>query len=165
MLKFFDSEEQPDYVDTRMGEDDVVVEMKAVKMGWLSEEDLVTQKSAAKDQNKSGGTANQDKSAKDTEAGEQQQLLANESNRSLNTLSDVDFQIKRGKLIAVVGPVGSGKSSLLNGLLGELILKEGSVRVHGSVAYCDQRAWILNATIKDNILFGVPYEKERFDRA
>jgi ABC-type multidrug transport system fused ATPase/permease subunit len=77
----------------------------------------------------------------------------------------VNLQIKRGKLVAVVGHVGSGKSSLLNGLLGELILKEGSVRVHGSVAYCDQRAWILNATIKDNILFGLPYEKERFERA
>ena len=104
-------------------------------------------------------------SAKDIEAGERHALPPNESNRSINTLSDVNLQIKREKLVAVVGPVGSGKSSLLNGLLGELILKEGSVRVNGIVAYCDQRAWILNATIKDNILFGLPYEKERFERA
>jgi ABC-type multidrug transport system fused ATPase/permease subunit len=85
-------------------------------------------------------------------------------NRSCYTLEGVTFSVKKGQLIAVVGPVGSGKSSLLSGLLGEMNLQEGKVRVAGSVAYCDQRPWILNTTVKENILFGLDYDEVRFDR-
>ena len=83
-------------------------------------------------------------------------------NRSLQTLVNLDLVIKKGQLVAVVGPVGSGKSSLLNSLLGELHLHSGSVMVRGQVAYCDQRPWMLNATVKDNILFGLPYNSSKF---
>jgi ABC-type multidrug transport system fused ATPase/permease subunit len=85
-------------------------------------------------------------------------------NRSCYTLEGVTFSVKKGQLIAVVGAVGSGKSSLLSGLLGEMNLLEGKVRVAGSVAYCDQRPWILNTTVKENILFGLDYDEVRFDR-
>uniref|UniRef100_A0A673I337 Multidrug resistance-associated protein 1 n=1 Tax=Sinocyclocheilus rhinocerous TaxID=307959 RepID=A0A673I337_9TELE len=60
----------------------------------------------------------------------------------------------QGALVAVVGHVGSGKSSLLSALLGEMQKQEGSVSIKGSVAYVPQQAWIQNATLKDNILFG-----------
>jgi ABC-type multidrug transport system fused ATPase/permease subunit len=89
----------------------------------------------------------------------------NEVNRSIHTLVDVSFSIKKGELVAVVGSVGSGKSSLLNGLLGEMLLQSGQVRVHGSIAYCDQRPWILNDTVQGNVLFGQPYDEARFDAA
>uniref|UniRef100_A0A8C1FTC2 Multidrug resistance-associated protein 1 n=1 Tax=Cyprinus carpio carpio TaxID=630221 RepID=A0A8C1FTC2_CYPCA len=59
-----------------------------------------------------------------------------------------------GALVAVVGHVGSGKSSLLSALLGEMQKQEGYVSIKGSVAYVPQQAWIQNATLKDNILFG-----------
>uniref|UniRef100_A0A8C9ZRY3 Multidrug resistance-associated protein 1 n=1 Tax=Sander lucioperca TaxID=283035 RepID=A0A8C9ZRY3_SANLU len=62
--------------------------------------------------------------------------------------------IPEGSLVAVVGHVGSGKSSLLSALLGEMEKLEGSVAVKGSVAYVSQQAWIQNSTLKDNILFG-----------
>jgi ABC-type multidrug transport system fused ATPase/permease subunit len=88
-----------------------------------------------------------------------------EVNRSIHTLVDVSFSIKKGELVAVVGSVGSGKSSLLNGLLGEMLLQSGQVRVHGSIAYCDQRPWILNDTVQGNVLFGQPYDEARFDAA
>ena len=89
----------------------------------------------------------------DLEAKEKKQMNEIESaddgvNRSLYTLQDVSFSVKKGQLIAVVGAVGSGKSSLLSGLLGEMNLQSGSVRMAGSVAYCDQRPWILNTTVK-----------------
>ena len=58
-------------------------------------------------------------------------------NRSVNTIMDCSFSVRKGQLIAVVGGVGSGKSSLLSALLGELNLLFGSVRLSGSVAYCD----------------------------
>ena len=86
-------------------------------------------------------------------------------NRSVHTLIDIDFTVNKGELVAVVGPVGCGKSSLLNGLLGEMILNSGKVRVAGSVAYCDQRAWILNDSVMNNILFGLPYNEAKFDAA
>ena len=73
-------------------------------------------------------------------------------NRSYYTLMDVSFRVKKGQLIAVVGSVGSGKSSLLSGLLGEMQLQQGKVRVCGKIAYCDQRPWIMNTTGKHIIL-------------
>ncbi|KAJ4932488.1 hypothetical protein JOQ06_010909, partial [Pogonophryne albipinna] len=62
--------------------------------------------------------------------------------------------IPDGSLVAVVGHVGSGKSSLLSALLGEMDKLEGAVAVKGSVAYVPQQAWIQNSTLKDNIMFG-----------
>uniref|UniRef100_A0A8C5H211 ABC-type glutathione-S-conjugate transporter n=1 Tax=Gouania willdenowi TaxID=441366 RepID=A0A8C5H211_GOUWI len=62
--------------------------------------------------------------------------------------------VPRGSLVAVVGHVGSGKSSLLSAMLGETEKRSGQVTVKGSVAYVPQQAWIQNATVQDNIVFG-----------
>uniref|UniRef100_A0A4W5KT46 ABC-type glutathione-S-conjugate transporter n=1 Tax=Hucho hucho TaxID=62062 RepID=A0A4W5KT46_9TELE len=67
-----------------------------------------------------------------------------------------------GKLVAVVGVVGSGKSSLISAMLGEMHSAKGFVNVQGSVALVPQQAWIQNATLRDNILFGYPLEDSRF---
>ncbi|KAJ7104127.1 P-loop containing nucleoside triphosphate hydrolase protein [Mycena belliarum] len=80
-------------------------------------------------------------------------------------LKDVNLSIPRGRLCAVVGPVGSGKSSLLQALIGEMRRTAGSVEFGGSVGYCPQSAWIQNATIRENICFGRPYEPERYWKA
>lgn len=63
------------------------------------------------------------------------------------SLKDVNLEIPRGRLCAIVGPVGSGKSSLLSGLLGEMKQLAGTVVFGGSVAYCSQIAWIQNASV------------------
>lgn len=69
------------------------------------------------------------------------------------------------KICIVLGKVGSGKSSLLSGLLGEMHkLNEGHVNVNGSTAYVPQQAWIQNATLRDNILFGVDYDERLYDK-
>lgn len=86
-------------------------------------------------------------------------------NRSASTLMDVSLTIKQGQLVAVVGTVGSGKSSFLSAILGEMHCQEGSVSLFGSVAYCEQRPWILNATVLENILFGDPLIPARLDAA
>ncbi|XP_043350056.1 multidrug resistance-associated protein 1 isoform X3 [Dermochelys coriacea] len=70
------------------------------------------------------------------------------------SLNDINFIVPEGSLIAIVGQVGCGKSSLLSALLGEMDKKEGYVAVKGSVAYVPQQAWIQNAALKDNIIFG-----------
>ncbi|KAI1300362.1 Canalicular multispecific organic anion transporter 2 [Mortierella claussenii] len=77
-------------------------------------------------------------------------------------LHNVSFIIKRGSLTAVIGRVGEGKSSLVEALLGEMYKYSGSVRAYGSVAYVAQTAWILNDTVRNNIMFGRVYNKERY---
>ncbi|VFQ65154.1 unnamed protein product [Cuscuta campestris] len=80
-------------------------------------------------------------------------------------LRDINFQVRKGELAAIVGTVGSGKSSLLASVLGELHKSSGEVRVCGSTAYVAQTSWIQNATIQDNILFGSPMDRERYKKA
>lgn len=75
----------------------------------------------------------------------------------------IDIRIRRGQLAAIVGPVGSGKSSLLAALIGELKCVRGEVIFGGTVAYCPQQAWIQNATVRDNILFGSPFDGPRYE--
>ena len=72
------------------------------------------------------------------------------------TLSNISLKIPSGSLVGVVGPVGSGKSSLLAALAGEMETVEGSCSVDTSkgVAYCAQVPWVLNATLRDNVTFG-----------
>jgi ABC-type multidrug transport system fused ATPase/permease subunit len=80
-------------------------------------------------------------------------------------MTDVNIKVQHGKLCAVVGPVGSGKSTLCSSILNEAVLGEGSnVVLNGNVAYVAQTAWILNKTVRDNILFGLPYDEERYNR-
>ncbi|CAG0905809.1 unnamed protein product, partial [Darwinula stevensoni] len=69
-------------------------------------------------------------------------------------LTDLHMEIPMGKLVAVVGQVGSGKSSLLSAFLGDMEKVSGLVHVKGEVAYVPQEAWIRNATLKSNVLFG-----------
>ncbi|CAL9687902.1 unnamed protein product [Knipowitschia caucasica] len=79
-------------------------------------------------------------------------------------LRNVSIDIKPGKLVAVVGAVGSGKSSLISALLGEMHKKKGFINIKGSLAYVPQQAWIQNATLRDNIVFGSDYDKAQFQR-
>ncbi|KAG2129053.1 ABC protein [Suillus bovinus] len=79
-------------------------------------------------------------------------------------VKNVTMTISRGQLVAVVGPVGSGKSSLLQGLLGEMRKVSGHVSFGGRVGYCPQIAWIQNATLRDNITFGQPFEEDKYWR-
>ena len=77
-------------------------------------------------------------------------------------LKDVNLEIPRNCFIAVVGEIGSGKSSLLSALFGEMRRTEGKVMFGGSSASCSQVPWICNATVRENILFGRPFDEERY---
>ncbi|KAK2865713.1 hypothetical protein Q7C36_001769 [Tachysurus vachellii] len=82
---------------------------------------------------------------------------------SESVLKNVSLDVKPGRLVAVVGAVGSGKSSLISALLGEMHNLSGSVHIKGSVAYVPQQAWIQNATLKDNILFGSDEDDQKLE--
>lgn len=81
------------------------------------------------------------------------------------TVTEFDFSVEKGEVMAICGPVGSGKSTLLNGILDEAeVLGESSVIKNGKLSYVPQTPFILNQTLRDNILFGLPYDKDRYER-
>lgn len=83
---------------------------------------------------------------------------------SKDVLKDINFSSRKGELTCVVGRVGSGKSSLLQSILGDLWKIEGNVRVQGTIAYVAQQPWIMNATVKENIIFGHRYESNFYEQ-
>uniref|UniRef100_A0A8C3KV64 ABC-type glutathione-S-conjugate transporter n=1 Tax=Calidris pygmaea TaxID=425635 RepID=A0A8C3KV64_9CHAR len=84
--------------------------------------------------------------------------------KRLPFLSRIDLTVPQGSLLAVVGQVGAGKSSLLSALLGELEKTDGCVTMKGIAAYVPQQAWIQNASVEDNILFGKEMDETWFNR-
>ncbi|KAF9928278.1 hypothetical protein FBU30_002500 [Linnemannia zychae] len=87
-----------------------------------------------------------------------------EESVTVNYLDKINLKIPRGSLIAVVGPVGSGKSSLLQAMIGNMTLTDGRIIRGTNISYASQTAWIQNATIRDNILFDTPLDEERYHR-
>nr|XP_008197283.1 PREDICTED: multidrug resistance-associated protein 1 isoform X1 [Tribolium castaneum]XP_008197292.1 PREDICTED: multidrug resistance-associated protein 1 isoform X1 [Tribolium castaneum] len=79
-------------------------------------------------------------------------------------LKNINIRIEKKSLCAVVGSVGSGKSSLLSAFLGEMDKTSGRVNTVGTIAYVSQQAWIQNATLRDNILFGKSFDKSLYDK-
>ncbi|XP_073846051.1 multidrug resistance protein 5 isoform X1 [Musca autumnalis] len=78
------------------------------------------------------------------------------------TLENIDLKIKPRTLVAVIGPVGSGKSSLIQAILGELPAESGSVNVSGTLSYASQEPWLFTGTVRQNILFGLPMDRQRY---
>nr|POE55389.1 abc transporter c family member 8 [Quercus suber] len=81
------------------------------------------------------------------------------------TLRDVNLEIRCGQKVAVCGPVGAGKSSLLYAVLEEIPKISGTVNAFGSIAYVSQTSWIQGGTIRDNILYGKPMDKTKYEKA
>nr|CAD7403346.1 unnamed protein product [Timema cristinae] len=80
-----------------------------------------------------------------------------------NTLQNIDIQVEAGQLISVIGSVGSGKTSLLQVLLGELPLSKGTCFLKGKLSYACQDSWVFGSTIRQNIVFGSPFDQKRYD--
>ncbi|GAV52773.1 hypothetical protein ZYGR_0AI00550 [Zygosaccharomyces rouxii] len=82
---------------------------------------------------------------------------------SFKGFHELNFDIKKGEFIIVTGPIGTGKTSLLSAMAGFMARTGGSVEVNGRLLSCGY-PWIQNATVRDNIIFGSPYEKEKYRR-
>ncbi|KAJ3366325.1 Multidrug resistance-associated protein 1, partial [Kappamyces sp. JEL0680] len=77
------------------------------------------------------------------------------------SLRATELNLDKGILVGISGKVGAGKSSLLAGLLGEMTLLSGHVKLNGRVAYCPQEPWIMKGSVQDNIIFGLPLDSNR----
>ncbi|VVC32361.1 ABC transporter type 1, transmembrane domain,ABC transporter-like,P-loop containing nucleoside triphosphate [Cinara cedri] len=83
-------------------------------------------------------------------------------NQSENSLNNINLTVRPGRLVAIIGPVGAGKSSLFQAILQELPLSKGNISIRGVVSYASQESWLFNASVQQNILFGSPMNKERY---
>ncbi|EAA08388.5 AGAP003221-PA [Anopheles gambiae str. PEST] len=93
---------------------------------------------------------------------ELQNVTASWEETTDKTLKDISVKIEPGRLLAVIGPVGAGKSSLLQMLLGELPIQNGTATINGDVSYGSQEPWLFTGTVRNNILFGLPYDRHRY---
>ncbi|XP_071455801.1 probable multidrug resistance-associated protein lethal(2)03659 [Hetaerina americana] len=78
------------------------------------------------------------------------------------TLSSINLNVKHGTLLGIIGSVGSGKSSLLQAILGEMPTTSGTMQIKGHVSYASQEPWVFGGTIRQNILFGNKYDERRY---
>ncbi|KAF9194091.1 hypothetical protein BGZ51_001070 [Haplosporangium sp. Z 767] len=100
---------------------------------------------------------------------EQQPLLSGQDSNDAKieiktSLRDINLDISRGSLVAIVGAVGSGKSSILQAMIGNMMMSQGEIIRGGSISYASQTPWIQNTTIRDNILFDTPLDEDRYWR-
>ncbi|XP_006608778.1 probable multidrug resistance-associated protein lethal(2)03659 isoform X2 [Apis dorsata] len=86
-----------------------------------------------------------------------------DESREYDTLRNIDLSVQAGSFIAVIGQIGSGKSSLLQIILRELALKDGVLETNGKISFADQRPWIFASSIRQNILFGQPWNEIRYN--
>ncbi|ELR47159.1 Multidrug resistance-associated protein 9 [Bos mutus] len=82
-----------------------------------------------------------------------------------SVLHNISFVVRKGKILGICGNVGSGKSSLIAALLGQMQLQQGIVAVNGTLAYVSQQAWIFHGNVRENILFGEKYDHQRYQHA
>ena len=104
------------------------------------------------------------------EESDEDALSANSSHHNLNrkrlyALKNINFTVKEGEFVCIIGEVGSGKSSLIQALLNNMIIlnrEETNVILNGSISYVPQEAWIQNNTVRNNILFYLPFDSKRY---
>ncbi|CAD6992119.1 probable multidrug resistance-associated protein lethal(2)03659 [Ceratitis capitata] len=80
------------------------------------------------------------------------------------TLDNVNLRVQPGTLVAIIGPVGSGKSSIVQTILGELRPESGTIKVNGTFSYASQEPWLFTGTVRQNILFGQPMNRRRYQQ-
>ncbi|KAK3603103.1 hypothetical protein CHS0354_027887 [Potamilus streckersoni] len=130
----------------RISDSNVAVEMNNMTAFWDSHQH--SQQSSDKEQNDHAGIA----------------LMGEDLHFTSFGLKNISLQVRKGELLAVIGPVGSGKSSFLMSLLGELPPLEGGVTLNGCLGYVSQQPWVFSGTLRENILFGSPYDKSKYDQ-
>ena len=133
-----------------------------------SEED--EKKDKANNDDKINNNDELDKNKNDDDSEEEDALSVHDSKHDLSlkkiyALKNINFTVKEGEFVCIIGDVGSGKSSLIQALLNNMIVlnqEESNIILNGSISYVPQEAWIQNNTVRNNILFYLPFDIERY---
>ena len=97
-------------------------------------------------------------------------LINNDSRKIINDdgyLNNINLTVKEGEFICIIGEVGSGKSSLIQAILNNMIIQQKDntkIIVNGKISYVGQEAWIQNNTVQNNILFYQPYDVQKYHK-
>ena len=160
-----------DFLLAEEQDDDFIWDMEGKNAVSMQQAGFTWERTVTQNPDKQNGpllNKTQVKAAKDAEKAATKKSSGEDTSSTLTQvepfkLQDLDFSIGRNELIAVIGGVGSGKSSLLAALAGDMRRTTGSVTMGATRAFCPQYAWIQNASVKENILFGKDYSRKWYD--
>ncbi|KAJ3043701.1 hypothetical protein HDV00_004474 [Rhizophlyctis rosea] len=156
--------EDGEFVWETKPEEEKAVDKKDVKKK-KSDEKVKKGKDAGVDEIKVGEGSQAESSGSDSSTKVDTELTATgkpEKVITTGSLRNINLHIPHGSLTAVVGAVGSGKSSLLSALVGEMKRKSGHIAFGGTMGYAPQQAWIQNASLRENVTFGREWDEERY---
>jgi len=151
---------------------ETAIKVKDGNFYWLTEEEKKLKKKKEEEE-KNGAKCDEKKEEDPKEeapAASEVSSPTTENQGEKLILKDINLEIKKGSFVAILGDVGSGKSSFLFSLAGEMKFPadaspQPEVIINGDVSQVPQQAWILNTTVKNNILFGNGFDKKRYDEA
>lgn len=164
-----------DFLLAEEQEDDFTWDMEGKNAVTLGHADFTWERTVTQDPEKGGPPSKKQvkeaKKAKKAAANPEKSSGLSDDTDSASTLTqmepfelhDINFSVGRNELVAIIGGVGSGKSSLLAALAGDMRRTEGNVTMGATRAFCPQYAWIQNATARENILFGKEYDRQWYD--
>ena len=163
-----------DFLLAEEQEDDFVWDMKGENAVAMDHAEFTWERTVTQDPEKGGPPSKkQIKEAKKAEkiASDSKKSSSGDGTDSASTLTqtgpfklhDMNFSVGRNELVAIIGGVGSGKSSLLAALAGDMRRTRGDIVMGATRAFCPQYAWIQNATVRENILFGKEYDRHWYD--
>ncbi|CAG7725355.1 unnamed protein product [Allacma fusca] len=158
----------PEYENVRTDnlqcDHDSVIVIKRGEFVWENTINAIAENTVETRKRKTSRRVKYDKAENDKQSAENDALAeVKEPEDPPPCLSGVNIEIKRGKLIGISGLTGSGKSSLLSAILGDVKKIKGDVLIRGSLAIVSQQAWIYSDTFQDNILFGSPMTEKKYD--
>lgn len=130
----------------------------------IRQADFTWERTSTQDNDEESGKSKRGKKASEDKHKENIKADKLDAEKKPFQIQGVDFDLGREELVAVIGTVGSGKTSLLAALAGDMRRTSGNVVMGASRAYCPQYAWIQNATVKQNIVFGREFNQEWYDQ-
>ncbi|KAJ7311830.1 hypothetical protein JRQ81_006141 [Phrynocephalus forsythii] len=164
LKKILITEIPPDYVRTMKDPKNAVI-LEGATLSWERPSSQCSSKLNTENKQNNESTRRHPTSLAKPVISPHQTTFSGKEGRNSCALRNITYTVKKGKVLGICGQVGSGKSSLITAILGQMYLSKGSVAVDGKLAYVSQQAWIFHGSVRENILFGENYDERRYNYA